>query len=95
MKRQLTVPVLFLLLINASGTARADSDNPLDADPDQWRFTIDFTIEFKDILENLSFGLKGELYANRGPFGNVDVYSLNLGPELYTRRLKTSASVYF
>ena len=89
MKRQLTVPVLLLLLISASGTAHADSGNPLDADPDQWRFTIafpmiwapeingkirgdeaiDFTIEFKDILENLSFGLMGELYANKGPFG--------------------------
>ena len=31
--------------------------------------TIDFTIEFKDIIDNLSFGLMGELYANRGPFG--------------------------
>jgi hypothetical protein len=30
---------------------------------------IDFTIQFKDILENLSFGLMGELYANRGPYG--------------------------
>jgi hypothetical protein len=30
---------------------------------------IDFTIEFKDILENLSFGLMFELYANRGPYG--------------------------
>ena len=30
---------------------------------------IDFTIEFDDILENLSFGLMGELYANKGPFG--------------------------
>ena len=89
MKRYLTVPVLFLLLISASPTATADSGNPLDADPDQWRFTIafpmiwapeingkirgdeaiDFTIEFKDIIENLSFGLMGELYANKGPFG--------------------------
>ena len=90
MKRHLTVPVLFLLLIGASRTADADSGNPLDADADQWRFSIafpmiwapeingkirgddkaiDFTIEFKDILENLSFGLMGELYANRGPFG--------------------------
>ena len=31
--------------------------------------SIDFTIEFKDILENLSFGLMGELYANKGPYG--------------------------
>jgi hypothetical protein len=31
--------------------------------------TIDFTISFKDILENLSFGLMFELYANRGPYG--------------------------
>ena len=30
---------------------------------------IDFTIEFKDILESLSFGLMGELYANKGPYG--------------------------
>lgn len=30
---------------------------------------IDFTIEFKDILENLSFGLMAELYANKGPYG--------------------------
>ena len=30
---------------------------------------IDFTIEFKDILDNLSFGLMFELYANRGPYG--------------------------
>jgi hypothetical protein len=31
--------------------------------------TIDFTIEFADILDNLSAGLMFELYANRGPFG--------------------------
>jgi hypothetical protein len=30
---------------------------------------IDFTIRFDDILENLSFGMMFELYANRGPFG--------------------------
>lgn len=30
---------------------------------------IDFTIEFKDILEDLNFGVMGELYANRGPYG--------------------------
>jgi hypothetical protein len=30
---------------------------------------IDFTIKFKDILENLSFGLMFELYANKGPYG--------------------------
>ena len=30
---------------------------------------IDFTIEFRDIIENLNFGLMGELYANRGPYG--------------------------
>jgi hypothetical protein len=30
---------------------------------------IDFTIEFSDILDNLSFGIMGELYANRGPYG--------------------------
>ena len=30
---------------------------------------IDFTITFDDILENLTFGLMGELYANRGPYG--------------------------
>jgi len=35
---------------------------------------IDFTIEFKDILENLSFGLMGELYANRG----LGIYFLEL-----------------
>ena len=29
----------------------------------------DFTIEFEDILEGLDFGLMGELYATRGPFG--------------------------
>jgi hypothetical protein len=33
--------------------------------------SIDFTIEFKDILENLSFGLMFELYANKGPYGLV------------------------
>lgn len=89
MKRHLTVPVLFLLLISASGTAHADSGNPMVVDEDEWSFsiafpmiwapeingkvrgaqTIDFTIEFEDILENLSFGLMAELYANRGPFG--------------------------
>ena len=30
---------------------------------------IDFTIKFEDILENLTFGLMGELYANNGPYG--------------------------
>jgi hypothetical protein len=30
---------------------------------------IDFTIRFDDILENLSFGMMFELYANKGPFG--------------------------
>jgi hypothetical protein len=30
---------------------------------------IDFTVTFKDILENLSFGLMGEFYANKGKFG--------------------------
>ncbi len=30
---------------------------------------IDFTIEFKDILDRLSFGIMGELYANKGPYG--------------------------
>jgi len=30
---------------------------------------IDFTINFKDILDNLSFGIMFELYANRGPYG--------------------------
>jgi len=30
---------------------------------------VDFTIKFEDILENLSFGLMGELYANKGPYG--------------------------
>jgi hypothetical protein len=30
---------------------------------------IDFTISFKDILDNLSFGMMFELYANRGPYG--------------------------
>jgi hypothetical protein len=30
---------------------------------------IDFKIKFEDILENLSFGLMFELYANRGPYG--------------------------
>lgn len=91
MKRELTVPVLFMLLINASGTAHADSGNPMVVDDDEWSFsiafpmiwapeingkirgdqTIDFTIEFNDILENLSFGLMGELYANRGPFAQT------------------------
>ena len=32
---------------------------------------LDFNIEFKDILESLSFGLMFELYANRGPYGLV------------------------
>jgi hypothetical protein len=32
---------------------------------------IDFTIEFKDVLKNLSFGLMFELYANKGDFGLV------------------------
>lgn len=31
--------------------------------------SIDFTIKFSDILENLSFGFMGELYANKGPYG--------------------------
>ena len=31
--------------------------------------SIDFTITFDDILENLSFGIMFELYANKGPFG--------------------------
>jgi hypothetical protein len=30
---------------------------------------IDFKIEFRDTLDKLSFGLMGELYANRGPYG--------------------------
>lgn len=30
---------------------------------------IDFTFEFKDILDSLSFGIMFELYANRGPYG--------------------------
>lgn len=30
---------------------------------------IDFTISFRDIIENLNFGIMGELYANRGPYG--------------------------
>ena len=30
---------------------------------------IDFPIEFKDILNNLSFGIMFELYANKGPYG--------------------------
>jgi len=30
---------------------------------------IDFSISFADILENLSFGMMFELYANRGPYG--------------------------
>jgi hypothetical protein len=30
---------------------------------------IDFSITFEDILENLSFGIMFELYANRGAFG--------------------------
>ena len=30
---------------------------------------IDFSISFDDILDNLSFGIMFELYANRGPFG--------------------------
>jgi hypothetical protein len=89
MKRHLTVPVLFLLLMSASPTVDADSGNPMVVDDDKWTYTIafpmiwapeingkvrggqtiDFTIEFKDIIENLSFGLMGELYANKGPFG--------------------------
>jgi hypothetical protein len=32
---------------------------------------FDFTIEFKDIIKDLSFGMMFELYANRGPFGLV------------------------
>ncbi len=32
---------------------------------------VDFTIEFKDILDSLSFGLMFELYANKGPYGLV------------------------
>ena len=32
---------------------------------------VDFTIEFKDILDNLSFGLMFELYANKGRYGLV------------------------
>ena len=32
---------------------------------------IDFTIKFKDILEDLSFGMMFELYASKGPFGLV------------------------
>jgi hypothetical protein len=31
--------------------------------------SIDFTIDFKDILDNLSFGIMAELYANKGPYG--------------------------
>jgi hypothetical protein len=31
--------------------------------------SIDFTVEFSDIIENLNFGIMGELYANRGPYG--------------------------
>jgi hypothetical protein len=30
---------------------------------------IDFTIEFRDILDNLDFGIMGELYANKGRYG--------------------------
>ena len=30
---------------------------------------VDFTISFSEILENLNFGIMGELYANRGPYG--------------------------
>jgi len=30
---------------------------------------IDFSISFEDILENLTFGMMFELYANRGPYG--------------------------
>lgn len=30
---------------------------------------VDFTIEFKDILDKLKFGLMGELYANKGRYG--------------------------
>ena len=30
---------------------------------------IDFTIEFRDILDNLDFGFMGELYANKGRYG--------------------------
>ena len=30
---------------------------------------VDFSIGFDDILDNLSFGLVFELYANRGPYG--------------------------
>jgi hypothetical protein len=32
---------------------------------------VDFTIEFKDILENLEFGLMGELYAKKGKYGLI------------------------
>ena len=31
--------------------------------------SVDFTITFEDILENLKFGLMGELYANKGKYG--------------------------
>lgn len=30
---------------------------------------VDFTISFSDILEDLNFGIMGEFYANKGPFG--------------------------
>jgi hypothetical protein len=33
--------------------------------------SMDFTIEFSDILESLSFGFMGEIYANKGPYGFV------------------------
>jgi hypothetical protein len=33
--------------------------------------SVDFEIPFKDIVENLNFGLMFELYANRGSFGLV------------------------
>lgn len=30
---------------------------------------VDFSVSFNDILEDLKFGIMGELYANRGPYG--------------------------
>ena len=63
MKRHLTVPVLFLLLISASRTADADSGNPMVVEDDR-----DFSTEFRALyrissLNNFWFGYR---YMNIG-----------------------------
>ena len=50
----------------------------------------DFTIPFEDILDGLHFGLMGELYATRGPFGLAARFNyLNLK----TDRVKVSSGI--